>query len=142
VDEASSNRRRVTSRVDNFFGMKQGVLPIEPSLEFMTDEGCFILELSNTPGDESVSVARARVAPNGTTQLHQLIGIDERYVITDGEGEVEIGGTITRTVKPGDVVLIPSGTSQRIRNTADSDLLFLCICTPRFDQAAYQALDG
>ena len=121
--------------------MRPSVLRLEPSREFLTDEGCFILELSNNPEDELVSVARARVAPNGTTQLHQLVGIDERYVITDGVGEVEIGGTITQTVKPGDVVLIPSGTSQRIRNTGNSDLSFLCICTPRFDAAAYQALE-
>jgi mannose-6-phosphate isomerase-like protein (cupin superfamily) len=121
--------------------MKPVVLRLDPRGEFLTDEGCFILELLNTLEDESISVARARVLPSATTQLHRLVGIDERYLITDGVGEVEIGGTTTQTVKPGDVVLIPDGTSQRIRNTGHSDLSFLCICTPRFDAAAYQALE-
>lgn len=120
--------------------MKPAVLPPNPSGELLTDEGCFILELFNTLEDLSVSVARARVAPNATTELHQLLGTDERYVITEGVGEVEIGGASTQAVKVGDIVLIPSGTSQRITNTGDSDLVFLCICTPRFDPACYQAL--
>jgi len=29
--------------------------------------------------------------------------------------------------------------SQRIANIGDDDLVFLCICTPRFVQPAYQA---
>ena len=121
--------------------MKPDVLRRSPPGEFLTDEGCFILELLNTLEDESVSVARARVLPNITTQLHRLVGIDERFVITEGVGEVEIGGAKAQTVKPGDVVLIPSGTSQRITNVGQSELSFFCICTPRFDPAAYQALE-
>jgi mannose-6-phosphate isomerase-like protein (cupin superfamily) len=121
--------------------MKPAVLRIDRLGEQLTEEGCYIFELLNIPEDESVSVARARVVPNATTQLHRLNGIVERYVITDGVGEVEIGGTITHAVMAGDIVLIPNGTSQRITNTGDSDLSFLCICTPRFDTAAYEALD-
>lgn len=121
--------------------MKPAVLRPVSSGEFLTEEGCFILELLNTLEDESISLARARVVPNATTQLHRLVGIDERYVITDGVGEVEIGGTTTQAVKAGDIVLIPSGTSQRITNMGDSDLSFLCICTPRFDPVSYQALE-
>jgi mannose-6-phosphate isomerase-like protein (cupin superfamily) len=120
--------------------MKPAVLRIDRLGELLTDEGCYIFELLNILEDESVSVARARVVPDATTQLHRLDGIDERYVITDGVGEVEIGGTIIQTVRAGDIVLIPRGTSQRITNTGQSDLSFLCICTPRFDQAAYEAL--
>ena len=121
--------------------MKQAVLRPNASGELLTDEGCFILELLNTLEDQSVSVARARVAPRAATELHRLLGVNERYVMTEGVGEVEIGGTTTQTVKAGDIVLIPSGTSQRITNTGDSDLSFLCIRTPRFDAAAYQALE-
>jgi mannose-6-phosphate isomerase-like protein (cupin superfamily) len=121
--------------------MKPSVLRIDRLGEQLTDEGCYIFELLNIAEDESVSVARARVLPNATTQLHRLQGIDERYVITDGVGEVEIGGTIIQTVRAGDIVLIPNGTSQRITNTGNSDLSFLCICTPRFDPAAYEALE-
>ncbi len=68
------------------------------------------------------------------------MGVDERYVITDGIGEVEIGGTRTQVVRTGDIVLIPDGTPQRITNVGDSDLSFLCVRTPRFDPTSYQAL--
>ncbi|MEP6507597.1 MAG: cupin domain-containing protein [Gemmatimonadales bacterium] len=121
--------------------MRPAVLRFSSSGELLADEGCFILELLNTLDDETISVARARVVPNVTTKLHRLVGIDERYLITDGVGEVEIGDTTKQTVRSGDIVLIPKGTSQRITNMGDTDLSFLCICTPRFDLAAYQALE-
>jgi mannose-6-phosphate isomerase-like protein (cupin superfamily) len=57
-----------------------------------------------------------------------------------GRGEVEIDGQAPATVEAMDVVTIPPGVSQRIRNTGDSDLVFLCICTPRFDAAKYVQL--
>ena len=41
-------------------------------------------------------------------------------------------------VGPGDIVLIPAGTPQRIRNPGDEDLVFYCICTPRFDESDYR----
>jgi mannose-6-phosphate isomerase-like protein (cupin superfamily) len=36
-----------------------------------------------------------------------------------------------------DVVTIPAGVSQRIHNVGDTDLIFLCVCTPRFDAGGY-----
>ena len=38
-------------------------------------------------------------------------------------------------------VRIPAGVRQRIRNTGPTDLVFLCICTPRFEQSAYRELE-
>jgi oxalate decarboxylase/phosphoglucose isomerase-like protein (cupin superfamily) len=35
-------------------------------------------------------------------------------------------------------VRIPPDTNQCIRNTGDTDLVFLVICTPRFDRSAYE----
>jgi mannose-6-phosphate isomerase-like protein (cupin superfamily) len=121
--------------------MKPDVLEPNPGGEFLTPERCFILELFNKPDDRSVSVAQARVEPNVTTQLHRLVGVDERYVITDGVGEVEIGET-KKPVRRGDIVMIPAGTPQRITNVGQSDLSFLCLCTPRFDPSAYEALES
>jgi mannose-6-phosphate isomerase-like protein (cupin superfamily) len=40
-------------------------------------------------------------------------------------------------VKAGDVVLIPAGKFQRIANVGKDDLVFLCICTPRFEAKHY-----
>jgi len=101
-----------------------------------TAERCFIVETWNHPSDPAVSLARARVSPGVTTARHAL-AVDERYLIESGEGRVEIGG-IESDVAPGDVVLIPAGTTQRISNQGEADLVFLCVCTPRFEPAYYE----
>jgi mannose-6-phosphate isomerase-like protein (cupin superfamily) len=102
-------------------------------------EGCWITEWWNTPGDEAVSIARARVEPGVATSWHALDGIAERYVILAGHGRAEVGEAM-HEVGPGDVVAIPPGTRQRIINLGRDDLVFLAICTPRFVPAAYRAL--
>ena len=101
-------------------------MPDEPRIlkpdetdETFIDEGCHILELSNTAHDPALSIARARVAPGVTTRLHGQPPVD---------------------VSSGDVVLIPPGCPQRIRNTGSEDLVFLAICTPRFTVSAYEDL--
>lgn len=116
------------------------VLKAKQLEEFFTSEQCFITELSNTPGDPAVSIARARVEPGTTTRWHRLSGIMERYCILAGKAEVELGDMPPQTVTPGDVVLIPPGIRQRIRNTGERDLIFLAICSPRFVDSAYQEL--
>src|SRR5262245_27581632 len=40
--------------------------------EFHTPEGCWILEVANDPGDEAVSISRARVPPRHATEWHRL----------------------------------------------------------------------
>ncbi len=105
---------------------------------FFSEEGCYITELSNGPADPAVSIARARVLPGVTTRWHRLRGITERYLILSGEGRVEVGDAPATRVVAGDVVLIPPGCRQRIANHGDGDLVFLAICSPRFDPACYQ----
>ena len=111
-----------------------------PSAEYFLAEGCYILEHLNDPADPAASIARARVPPGVTTRRHRLRGTTERYLIQAGEGMVEVGDAPARAVQPGDVVLIPPGVPQRIRNTGADDLVFLAICTPRFQPDNY--LDG
>jgi mannose-6-phosphate isomerase-like protein (cupin superfamily) len=108
--------------------------------EFYTSEGCFIAELSNTPDDPEVSIARARVAPGVTTRWHRLSATAERYVILEGNGRVEIGDQPAHEVVAGDVVLIPPSCRQRITNIGRGELVFLAICTPRFTDAAYEEI--
>jgi mannose-6-phosphate isomerase-like protein (cupin superfamily) len=105
-----------------------------------TDERCFIAEVWNHPSDPAVSLARARVPPGITTARHAL-AVEERYLIERGLGCVEIDGVET-DVRPGDVVLIPRGARQRIRNLGEEDLVFLCVCTPRFEPACYEDREG
>ena len=116
------------------------ILKPDEAYETFIDEGCHILELSNTAHDPALSIARARVAPGVTTRLHRLADTAERYVILSGKGQAEIGGQPPVDVSSGDVVLIPPGCPQRIRNTGSEDLVFLAICTPRFTVSAYEDL--
>jgi mannose-6-phosphate isomerase-like protein (cupin superfamily) len=97
------------------------------SVEFLTPEGCWIVETWNDAGDAAVSVARARVQPGVTTKLHRLRGVVERYVIVSGNGFALIGG--------------PDGTSQQVVNDTAVDLIFYCICSPRFTPGCYEVLE-
>ena len=121
---------------------KASVRRFDPESEFVTSERCWIIELSNSPDDPEVSIARARVAPGVTTRWHTVDGTVERYVILDGRARVEVGELDPQDVGPGDVVLIPAGCRQRIANTGEGDLTFLAICTPRFRPDAYHDLDS
>jgi mannose-6-phosphate isomerase-like protein (cupin superfamily) len=109
--------------------------------ELMTSEGCYIQELSNSNEDGDVSIARARVQPGVTTFLHLLRNTGERYLILQGQGAVEIGAKFRAEVSPGDVVWIPQNAAQRITNTGTDDLVFLCICAPRFERQCYESLE-
>jgi mannose-6-phosphate isomerase-like protein (cupin superfamily) len=102
-------------------------------------EGCFITELSNTPADPEVSIAKARVTPGVTTTWHILKGVTERYCILEGKGLAEVGDTPAKTVQAGDVVIIQPMQRQRITNIGKEDLIFLAICTPRFTDACYES---
>jgi mannose-6-phosphate isomerase-like protein (cupin superfamily) len=113
------------------------ILPYRPETEFHTDEGCYIVELLNTDDDPGCSIARARVRPGVTTELHRLHKTIERYVILEGEGRVQVQGNTPTVVRPLDIVVIPAGATQSIANIGATDLVFLCVCTPRFEAANY-----
>ena len=105
---------------------------------FFEAEGCYITELSNSEVDPDLSIAQARVKPGVTTSWHRLKDTAERYCILSGVGIVEIGGAAQRKVCSGDVVLIPPMQRQRITNIGKDDLIFLALCTPRFERHNYE----
>lgn len=105
--------------------------------EFYTEEKCHILEVLNTPDFKEYSLAQARVEVGITTEWHWLKGTDELYYILSGEGVMEIGDDFQKAVKPGDAIFIPKLEKQRIINTGKNDLVFLCICTPRWEPDNY-----
>ena len=100
------------------------------------EEGCYVTELCNTPVDPALSIARIRVAARTATRWHHL-DVDERYLIAEGAGVMEMDGVQPTGVGPGDVVVVPAGCAQRIRNDTDDDLIFYCLCTPRFTPDVY-----
>jgi mannose-6-phosphate isomerase-like protein (cupin superfamily) len=122
--------------------MRESISTFDPSQEFFPPEGCYILELSNSAEDPATSIARARVAPGKATRRHRVRGTVERDFILEGKGLVEVGRLPPREVNPGDVVLIPPDCRQRITNTGQEDLIFLCLCTPRFIPEAYEDLES
>lgn len=108
--------------------------------EFYTEERCHILELLNDASiDPAISIAQARVEPGVTTALHTLDGI-EIYYILSGKGKVEIDG-ISNEIGSGELCHIKKGQTQRIENIGSEDLLFLCICHPRFVPESYKSLE-
>lgn len=118
--------------------MNDHIKRFDPDQEYYFEEGCHIVEVSNSSQDSDVSIARARVTPRQRTKWHQLQGTSERYVILEGIGSVEVGDAPACEVAAGDVVIIPPDTRQRITNIGESDLLFLAICSPRFQKRNYQ----
>ena len=108
--------------------------------EFWTRERCFIRELVNDKSIPDFSLAETRVEPGVVTELHKL-AVREWYVILHGTGQMEVGDAAPRNVGPGDIVSIPAGVAQRIRNTGDADLVFQCVCLPRFTPEVYESLE-
>lgn len=121
--------------------IKAAIHRLDLADEYLTDEGCYITEVSNSVDDAGASIARARLEAGKTTRWHRLNATAERYVILQGRGRVEIGKLPATDVAACDVVLIPPMCRQRITNTGADDLIFLAICTPRFSDDAYRDIE-
>lgn len=107
------------------------VRQLEAQEPFTTRDGSTIrsiLDRANAPVEKQ-SLAEATVPAGGATERHYHRLSEEFYFLLDGEGSMEVDGE-TRTVGPGDAVLIPAGAWHRIR--AVSDLRFLCCCAPPY----------
>ena len=107
-------------------------------VEFYTPEKCFITEVLNNPSFPT-SIAIARVEPGITTEWHTLVDTDEVYYVLEGKGRMEIDNNVAGDMEAKDAVHIPANKSQRITNTGSTDLIFLCICTPRFQVENYKS---
>jgi mannose-6-phosphate isomerase-like protein (cupin superfamily) len=102
----------------------------------LTPERCSVAE-NYSSQDGKVSIAIASVKPGVTTVVHHLAGIEEIYIITQGTGLIDVKGIKPTKVVAGDVIIIPDGASQCIKNLGDIDLVFYCVCTPKFTQEQY-----
>lgn len=109
--------------------------------EFNTRERCSIVELLNDGSFPAFSIARCRVEPGVTTELHALTGTHEVYVLLQGKAQMSDGRTSSETLEPMDCVLIPAGHPQQVSNIGTEDLIFLAVCNERFQQDAYVVVD-
>lgn len=120
------------------------VLPVtkeaKPRAEAWTRERCFITELLNSAEQPEVSLARARVEPGVTTELHSL-SVSEWYILEAGEGLMRVANREPFVVRPGDTIAVGKNTAQQVTNSGNSDLVFLCVCVPRFSQECYTSLE-
>ena len=114
--------------------MQPKIVKAKIPYEYLTPERCYIAENFS---DKDVSIARATVKPGITTKSHHLKKIREIYIITAGEGKVTFSGLEPTNVSAGDVIVIPAEASQRITNIGQTDLVFYCVCTPRFTEDCY-----
>ena len=112
----------------------------KPPPEFWTSERCYITELLNDVEQPEVSIARARVEPGVTTELHTL-SVAEWYVLEQGQGLLQVGDGEPFAVRSGDTITVPKGVAQRVTNTGRDDLVFLCVCVPKFSQECYTSLE-
>jgi mannose-6-phosphate isomerase-like protein (cupin superfamily) len=90
---------------------------------------CELLHPGRDGPDLPYSIAHARMEPGASSLPHRLKTSSEVYFILEGEGEMHIDSEQAE-VRTGQVVLIPPGSWQHIRNTGGVDLKFLCIVHP------------
>jgi mannose-6-phosphate isomerase-like protein (cupin superfamily) len=78
------------------------------------------------------SLAEARVASGRSIEEHYHIQTEEIYYVLQGNGCMIIDGE-KQDVKTLDGIAIPPGARHKIINTGDDDLVFLCCCTPAYE---------
>jgi quercetin dioxygenase-like cupin family protein len=97
---------------------------VEP---FTTRDGSTIRELHHTPVQ---SLAEASLGPGQATQRHYHARSEEIYLITAGDGVLEVDGD-TRPVTQGDAIVIPPGAWHELVAGASGTRL-LCMCVPPY----------
>ncbi len=100
--------------------------------EIIAGDGSILRELFSPLKDNidvRYSLALARVKPGEITHKHRLKTSSEVYFILRGKGVIHIDDE-TAEVKEGHIIYIPPGAIQRIKNTGNEDLVFLCIVCP------------
>ena len=80
------------------------------------------------------SLAEATLPPGGMTQAHFHPNTEEIYYIISGSARMKVDNE-ERGVGHGDGIAIPAGQKHQIRNTGQTDLVFLCCCVPAYEDS-------
>ena len=106
------------------------------TVPFTTVDGSTIRELlaHRNSGIRLQSLAEARLAVGCATVPHHHAVTEEIYYILSGSGDMTLGDE-TRAVGPGDAIAIPPGARHTIRNTGQTELVFLCTCAPGYEHS-------
>ncbi|MEM9284212.1 MAG: cupin domain-containing protein [Verrucomicrobiota bacterium] len=106
---------------------------IEEQSPFTTADGSIIrslLDLTNAPV-RNQSLAEATVPSGRATERHWHKESEEFYFILEGSGKMEINRK-TKSIRPGDAILIPAGQWHQITADQGTRLRFLCCCSPPY----------
>ena len=99
--------------------------------EIIAGDNTILKELLNPLKDDVVvrySLAYARLKPGQISLAHRLKS-SEVYYIIQGKGEMYINNE-REDVSAGQAIYIPPNGIQKIKNTGNADLTFLCIVDP------------
>lgn len=103
---------------------------------FIAKDNTIIKELLH-PHKESIDLAYSLAEGSLGTQKnsvnHQLIGHSETYFFLSGQGEIVVEGEC-KIVCPGTIIHVPPSAKQYLINTGKSDLKFLCIVSPPWEE--------
>lgn len=110
---------------------------------YITKDGSEIRELMHPSvhGNRTQSLAEATILPGSKTELHRHTITEELYHITAGTGLMTLGQEHF-PVQPGDTVCITPGTPHCIEATSEAPLKLLCCCSPAYDHADTELLQG
>ena len=101
----------------------------------VTDETvlCELLHPKNENIEMGCSVAHAILEEGKASLPHKLNSSVEIYYITKGNGKIHINDESSH-VEPGEIIYIPPGSVQFIENIGKSNLEFLCVVTPAWQE--------
>jgi mannose-6-phosphate isomerase-like protein (cupin superfamily) len=100
---------------------------------FVGDDGAIVRELAS-PANSSLtrhSLAEIRHPPGTASQEHYHTEAEEVYYVLEGQGAVRVDGQ-TRTIGPGDVVIITPGERHTVWQEGEGDLVLLVTCVPAY----------
>ena len=100
---------------------------------FAGEDGAMVRELAS-PANSSLtrhSLAEIRHPPGTASQEHYHTEAEEVYYVVGGQGAVRVDGE-TRSIGPGDVVVIVPGERHTVWQEGEGDLVLLVTCAPAY----------